>query len=165
MASVKKLIGYLALHKRCLVIEQHFHVGHLLLQAIHRSFSLLDKHCSSVIGKAISCGVAVAEVAYHPVGHDTRVASAERILPVASASVYHLPSFLFSLVQSFNPLSRRVGSFIQLLRSLPTVKLRWMDGQSGWAKREVSLFGLGKLGLPVPVRCAWAREPGLVGKG
>ena len=106
MASVKKLIGYLALHKRCLVIEQYFHVGHRLLQAIHRSFSLLDKHCSSVIGKAISCGVAVAEAAYHPVGHDTRVASAERILPVASASVYHLlPSFLCSLVQSFNTLS------------------------------------------------------------
>ena len=109
MASVKKLIGYPALHKRCLVIELHFHVGHRLLQAIHRSFSLLDKHCSSVIGKAISCGVAVAEAAYHPVGHDTRVASAERILPVALASVYHLlPSFLFSLVQSFNPLSLSV---------------------------------------------------------
>ena len=62
------------------------------------------------------------------------------------------------------PCRCRVGSFIQLLQSLPTVKLRWMDGQSGWAKGEVSLFGLGKLGLPVPVRCAvcvgertWAR--------
>ena len=71
-----------------------------------------------------------------------------------------LPLLLGPILQS--PVA--AGSFIQLLRSLPTVKLRWMDGQSGWAKGEVSLFGLGKLCLPVPVRCAWAREPGLVGK-
>ena len=134
-------------------------------QYVRRSFSLLDKHCSSVIGKAISCGVAVAEVAYHPVGHRTRVASAERILraPMLLFTTY-LPSSSRSSNPSI-PCRCRVGSFIQLLRSLQTVKLRWMDGQSGWAKGEVSLFGLGKLCLPVAVRCAWAREPGLVGKG
>ena len=91
--------------------------------------------------------------------YECRKDSARRVCFCLPPSTF-LPLLVGPILQS--PVA--AGSFIQLLRSLPTVKLRWMDGQSGWAKGEVSLFGLGKLGLPVPVRCAWASEPGLVGK-